>query len=149
MFLVQRLELQDIYLLQRVDFFQEMTKPVLMAKTEDRLIHAMDVVNLVKSNLVVQSAVHLVRIPLHEMEKKSNALWYGFFQDAVVFLHLKDQNWYLNDILRRKFEFAKDANTCNINTMTIESNSCQLREDDSHKLPSEGNGKLNALLKKY
>ncbi|GFT46762.1 hypothetical protein NPIL_594771 [Nephila pilipes] len=43
MLLVQRLKLQDIYVLQRVDFRQEMTKPVLIPKTEDLLVHAMDV----------------------------------------------------------------------------------------------------------
>ncbi|GFT79672.1 retrovirus-related Pol polyprotein from transposon opus [Nephila pilipes] len=235
MLLVQRLKLQDIYLLQRVDFLQEMTKPVLNA--EDRrsahTCYGCGEPGVIKprcpkcspssthssprvGNVIFQSCstkptqITLLNITvnglpgtacadsgashciagelLYEILKKRGAdfqktqltmsladgtkneveayttcvdvglegkviktnlialshakenrtlLGTDFLKDAGVVLDLKDRNWYFNDFPRRKFEFAEDATACNINTMTTESNSCQLREDESHKLSNE------------
>ncbi|GFS47619.1 retrovirus-related Pol polyprotein from transposon opus [Nephila pilipes] len=68
-------------------------------------------------------------ISLPYAKENRTILGIDFLKDAGVVLDLKDQNWYFNDFSCRKFEFVEDATPCNINTMTTESNFCQLRED--------------------
>ncbi|GFS53077.1 retrovirus-related Pol polyprotein from transposon 17.6 [Nephila pilipes] len=82
---------------------------------------------VIKTNLIALSLA----------KENRTLLGTDFLKDDGVVLILKDRNWYFNDFPRRKFEFAEDATACNVNTMTTESNSCQLREDESHKLSNE------------
>ncbi|GFS75118.1 CCHC-type domain-containing protein [Nephila pilipes] len=201
MLLVQRLKFQDIHLLQRVDFLQEMTKPVLNAEDRRSVFTCYECgePGVIKSRCPKCSpsstacadsgASHCIAGELlYEILKKRGAgfqktqltmsladgtkneveayttcvdvglegkviktnlialslakenrtlLGTDFLKDDGVVLVLKDRNWYFNDFPRRKFEFAEDATACNVNTMTTESNSCQLREDESHKLSNE------------